>query len=146
MIRVEIKGDKEFRRYITGLPKELDKQLTKDNYNFMKKVRKSAKLIAPKDTGALANSIKLKRTITKGRTKQWKLVAGGGSGGRSYAAAQEEGFTPHRVFIKGSNKMAPGLYWVKRNKPFIGPAVEKNIGRFMQKLNSSTARAIKKKY
>lgn len=145
MMRITLHGDKDALRFVRGLPQELNKQLTKDNLWFMKKVRTTAKKMAPRDTETLANSIRLKPVKPGKNVKKWRLTAGGGPG-RSYAAAQEEGFKPHKVFISGSNKMSPGIYWVKKNKPFIQPAIEKNIGRFMQKLDSSTTKAIKKKY
>ena len=104
---------------------------------FMKNIRRSAKLMAPRDTGELASSIKIRPTKTKGKTQQYLLEVTA-----PHANFQEEGFAPHFAYIRNSSKLPPGVYFVKKNTPFVKPAIEKNFSRFSQSLNSGIRRAI----
>lgn len=118
-------GGKETFSWLIGVPKKLDKKLSMGNEEWMRKVRKSAKLRAPRDRGDLADRIMLKKTITKGAVKQWKIIVAS-----RQAVPQELGFTPHWIHsdqIEGSNKLTRGgFFWVSKNTPFIQPAIDAN--------------------
>ena len=135
---VEISNLDRVQRLFLELPKKQEKVVDKNGLTFMKSVRKSAKLMAPRDTGELAESIRLKPTKVKGKTKQYLLEVSAW-----HAAAQEYGFTPHYAPILNSSKMAPGVYFVKKNTPFIQPAIERNLSRFLQNLNNGMKEVIK---
>jgi len=57
---VEISNLDRVQRLFLELPKKQEKVVDKNGLTFMKSVRKSAKLMAPRDTGELAESIRLK--------------------------------------------------------------------------------------
>ena len=119
------------------MPKKLDKEMGKTNRQFMEFVRKTAKRLAPRDTGSLAEDIKLK-PVRKGRNvKIWKILVHNPA-----AAPQEFGFKPHLAPILNSSKMAPGVYFVRKNTPFLRPALERALSTFSQKLNYGVRRAI----
>jgi len=137
VIRIDIKGVDRLTKYFIDLPKKLDKELSKSNIDFTKKIRKSAKLRAPRDTNELAESIEIMPIKVKGRTKQYGVQATA-----PHAGPQETGFKPHWAFIRNSSKLVPGLYFVKKFTPFLAPAVEANIVKFGQDLDRGITRAI----
>jgi hypothetical protein len=124
-------------KMILELPKKEEKVLSRNNIKFIKMVKKSAKLMAPRDTGELANSISARKTLTKGKTQQYLLEVTA-----PHAVFQEEGFTPHFAYIRNSSKLAPGVYFVKKNTPFVKPSIERNIPRFFDRLNKGVRRAV----
>ncbi len=138
MSTVKINNREKVERLFLQLSKKHDKVVDKNGLSFMKSVRKSAKIMAPRDTGELAESIRLKPTKIKGKTKQYLLEVNAW-----HAGAQEFGFTPHFAEILNSSKLVPGVYFVKKNTPFIKPAIERNISRFLQGLNRGIKGAIK---
>ncbi len=140
MVKMEIHNAIKVREYIIKLPIQLDRELSKTNYEFMKAVRKSAKLRAPRDTSETAKSIELKKTKTAGKTKQWKIIVNSRA-----AIFQELGFKPHWAYIENSKKLTPGLYFVKKSKPFLAPAIEHNLNTFAQKLNTASTKAMRTK-
>lgn len=134
---VEIRNLDKVERFVRELPKKLDNQMTLTNTRFMKAVRKSAKLRAPKDTGELAESIKL-LPIKRGKNiKKWRLRVNA-----PHALFQEVGFKPHWAPIMGSRKMTPGFYYVAKWKPFLEPALQKQLIKFNQKINRAVRRAL----
>jgi len=135
---VKINNLDKVQRLFLELPKKQEKVVNKNGLAFMKSVRKSAKLMAPRDTGELAESIRLKPTKVKGKTKQYLLEVTA-----PYASFQEYGFKPHFAYIQNSSKMVPGVYFVKKNTPFIKPAIERNLSRFLQNLNRGMKEVIK---
>jgi len=138
-IRVDFKGLKETTRFMTDLPKNMDRELSKANQEFMENVKNDAIKLAPRDTGELKQSIELE-PVRKGKNiKKWKLVVGA-----EHGIYQEEGFTPHFAFIRNSSKLAPGRYWVKKNTPFVKPSLERNFNRYLNMLTVSTKRALAK--
>lgn len=137
MTIVKVSGGDDIIKLISELPMKEQRVLDKGNMKFLKNVQRTAKLMAPRDTGFLASSIKIGPTKTKGKTKQYLLEVTA-----PHALFQEEGFTPHFAFIRNSAKMAPGVYFVKKNTPFIKPAIEKNLSRFFQNLNTGMRRAV----
>jgi len=136
-MKVIIKGLGKFNKFRIRLPKKMDRELSGGNEQWVNSVRKSAKLRAPKDTRELTESIKSKRAKTIGKTKQWKIIVESPHG-----IFQEEGFKPHWAPIMGSRKMAPGVYFVSKSKPFMKPALEQNIGRLSQILSNRVVRAL----
>jgi len=143
MIQVQLIGVRQVNRFIRNLPKELDKEINDESGQFMKDVRKSAKLRAPKDTRELSRSI----ILTK-KGKQWIL-----SVESPYGRYQEEGFRPHWIhtdMITGSNKFSQlygekrGFIFVSKSTPFVKPALEKNLSKLAQKMSNATKRAIRK--
>jgi len=143
VIRVHVNGLKELNKYLVDLPEKVDKELTNGNELFMKKVQKSAKLRAPRDTGRLAESIHMVKTKVKGRSKQWSLVADA-----PWARAQELGFKPH-AFLPGgpgfaSNKITGNRpVFVKKSTPFLVPALDANINSLDSMMQSGLRRALK---
>ena len=138
MSLVKINNLDKVQKLFLELPKKQEKVLDKNGLAFMKSVRRSAKQMAPRDTGELAESIRLKPTKIKGKTKQYLLEVTA-----PHASFQEYGFKPHLAPILGSRKLAPGFYFVKKNTPFIKPAIEKNLSRFLQNLNRGIKEVIK---
>ena len=139
MTKIEITGGDDVFKFFVELPKNEEKILTKGNMEFLKKVKRTAKLMAPRDTTELADSISIKPTKTKGKVQQYLLQVTA-----PHAIYQEEGFTPHFAYIQNSSKLPPGVYFVKKNTPFVKPAIERNLNRFFQGLNKSVGRAISK--
>ena len=139
MIRFNIRDMDKVVRIIGRIPNNITRELDGSNTKFMKAVKKSAKLRAPRDTGTLKNSIILE-PVRKGKNvKIWRL-----SVNAPYAGFQEYGFTPHYAPIGGSRKMAPGVYFVKKFTPFLEPAIKHNLKTFRAKLNGALGRGIKK--
>ena len=138
-IRVEIRGLEKVNRFFAQLPINLNKEISKSSERFMRDVKKSAKLRAPRDTGKLANSIIVRKTKIKGLSNQWKLVVDS-----PYGIFQERGFKPHTFFLSSStNKLQGGkFYFVRRYKPFVAPALEMNLSRLSTSLANSTKNAI----
>lgn len=143
MITIQINELEEVHTFLKELPKNIDKELTKANGSFMLNVLVGAKSRAPKDTGDLGDSIKLKPVRIGKNVKKWKLVVES-----PYALFQEEGFTPHSFFAgKGFNslKMPAGrMYTVSKWTPFVKPALENQLKTFSEKLNNAMEEAIKK--
>lgn len=137
MTKIMINNIERVNKLFVELPKKEEMVLAKNNLQFMKNVRRSAKLMAPRDTGELAASIKIRPTKTKGKTQQYLLEVTA-----PHANLQEEGFAPHFTYIRNSSKLAPGVYFVKKNTPFVKPAIEKNLSRFSQGLNRDIRRSI----
>ena len=142
MMKVNMRELNEVRKFVRKLPKKLDRKVTQTNTLFMKAIRKSARLRAPKDTGELRESIKL-LPISKGKNvKKWRLVVDA-----PHAIFQETGFTPHYFFAGktfNSSKMMPGVkYYVSKWTPFVEPALQKQLVEFDNKLNNAVNRAIK---
>jgi len=139
MIQIQVQGIRKVNRFIRNLPKEMNKEINDESGQFMKDVRKSAKLRAPRDTGRMAKSI-----IVVKKGKQWIL-----SVESPYGRYQEEGFKPH-YFITDpgrpgfqTNKLPLGqLVKVSKHTPFVKPALEKNLSKLAQRLSNATKRAI----
>lgn len=138
MTRIDITNIDKVSRFMAELPKKEEKVLARSNIRMIKGIKRTAKLMAPRDTGELADSIRERSTKVRGKTHQYFLAVTA-----PHARAQEDGFTPHFAFIRNSSKLPPGLYFVKKNTPFIKPAIEKNFSRFSQDLNNGIKEATK---
>lgn len=142
MAIVKIRNVNTVEKFIIELPKNIDKQLSRNNTKFMERVLYSAKRNAPVDTGSLKDSIKL-MPIRKGKNvKKWQIVVNS-----PYGLFQEEGFTPHSFFAGGafnSSKLSPGTtYFVSKYTPFMKPALDSQIKSLSNGLNVAMERAIK---
>jgi len=148
-INIKIKGLKELQSYLIKLPKKISTNLDKTNEQFMKDVRKSAKLRAPRDTTNTAKSIRIEKR--KGKTNQYALIVDSRA-----AIFQELGFKPHWIFIKKgyvydksgksnqkTNKLSDGYHWVSKNKLFLIPALDANLVKLNNKLSKSMNKALK---
>ncbi len=138
-VTVEGKGLHGVNRLIKQLPYELNSDLLKSTSEFMKSVKKSAKLRAPKDTKELKDSIGLVK-----RKNGWEIIANS-----PHAVYQEEGFKAHWIHTdmlrnKGSSKSPKysGFMWVSKSKPFIRPALEHNLSNLHNILSKSIKRGI----
>lgn len=127
-------------KYARSFPKSLGLESHKASITWAKMVQKSAKLRAPRWTGHLASKIK----VTSPRKNNVQVVSDA-----YYGAYQELGYAPHYVsFIKhpillewqkqkyGGASSRPGMgsgkkrnFFVKKFKPYIGPAVLKYKGK-----------------
>ena len=141
---IQIQGLNQLNGFLTRLPTKLVDEISKESEQFMKDVRKSAKLRAPRDTRELANSI----VIYNQGKNNWVLEVQS-----PYGKYQEEGFTPHWIhtdMITGSNKFSQiyggksGFIFVSKSTPFVKPAFEHNISKLSQRISKSTKDAINK--
>ena len=139
MTQLQIVNLGEKINFFVDLTNKEKKILKEENMEFMKMVKRTAKLMAPRDTGSLAEDIQIVPVRRGKNVKVWKIFVDNPA-----AAPQEFGFEPHFAPILNSSKMAPGVYFVEKNTPFLGPAVEKNLSRYFQKLNEKVRGAIAK--
>ncbi len=139
--RIQITGLKKLNTFLIKLPNNLNKEMDNGNKRFMKNLQKNARMRAPKDTGALKESIVISKTKTKGKTNQWKLTVES-----PYGIFQETGFKPHSFFLPfDSAKLMGGRrYFVKNFTPFIGPALSATLQNLTPIMNNSINKAIKR--
>lgn len=139
-VRVTFVGLKKLRTFFIKLPKELDRYLSGTNENFMEQVKVEARAKAPVDTGELKASI-IKAPVRRGKNvKHWRLTVGANHG-----IPQEYGFTPHYAYVRKSRKYpnnVPKTWFVKKNTPFVVPAFEKNLSKYLNNLIVSSNRAV----
>ena len=150
MVQIQVKGIKEVTNFFTNLPKEMDRQISKEADTFMQSTYKSAKLRAPRWTGKLVESIR----YSKGKDNQWKIIVQS-----PYGVFQEFGFTPHYVQLGTSTrsgfvvadwaaskglKGSKGSIFVSEHKPFIMPALEFQIAKLPMMLSQGTRKAVNK--
>lgn len=143
---IEMKGNDKVRKFLIHFPKKLDRQLSKTNLRFMENVRDLAKQIVPVDTRSLKEAIKL-APVRKGKNvKVWKI-----SVNNRAAAPQEFGFKPHKFLVdpgrpefqtKKLRKFYGQVITVRKNTPFLEPALRENIQVLSPKINSAIRRAI----
>ncbi len=148
MFVVKISGDKRVSRMTVNLGPEIEKMMNKVGDRFMKAVQRSAKMRAPKMTGALARSIKVK----KGK-KYWNLVVDS-----PYGRYQEMGFRAHFVDSSMPTKNSMGtiasaygipygvtlLIHSQKGRFFVRDALQAQLPRLPEFLENSTKQAIKK--
>ena len=144
---IQVKNLSKVDNAFRNLPRNLQKEINKDMLGFMKMVRKSAKLRAPRFTGFLASSITIKE---KGKQIILSVKA-------PYAVEQETGKglpkrdsfpkykskTRGRRLIKSGSPSGSGSLLVRRYKPFLQPALEHNIAKLQSRLSDATKQAIK---
>ena len=141
-VNVHITGGKEAVKLLVNLPKAMEKEIYREGTKFNRLFQKSAKLRAPRMTGRLANSIKVKK-----RNKEIILVVDS-----PYARYQEEGFAPHWVHSGMNDRMGgtvggtmgkEGFFFVQKHTPFIKPALEMSIAKLPKMLLRGTQKAIR---
>ena len=140
MIRIRINNVDNVESFMINLPKKLDKELSKSNYDFMNKVVETARFYAPVDTGSLKEEIMLEPVKQGVNIKKWSIISGS-----PYSLFQEEGFTPHAFFLKHDSAKLQGnqLYYVSKWTPFMKPAVDHNINLLTQSLQKGVSKATK---
>ena len=148
-IQLQIKGINRVNKFMTQLPRQMNTEIGKQGEVFMKATQKSAKLRAPRFTGALANSIRFMKF-----RNQWKIIVAS-----PYGVFQEFGFRPHYVQLHRSTRAGmvvadwaaahgikdwKGSIFVSQHKPFIMPALELNIAKLPMLLSEGAKKAINK--
>lgn len=143
MIKIQLRGMRRVTKMIENLSPQMNKEISKGSGQFMKAVKKSAKLRAPKQTGELAESINLTK-LKKG----WQLTVDS-----PYGLYQERGFKPHWIHAGlptknksgtvGSALNVVGFVKVSKHTPFVKPALESNLSNLPNILSKSTKQAIK---
>ena len=144
MFKVEVKGMRRVTKMLKGLPPAMNKEIMKKSDEFMRFVQKSAKLRAPRWTGALAESIKVKK-------KANEIILTVDS---PYGLYQERGFKPHWVhaWLPTKNTLGTvgdafnigGFAFVQKSTPFIRPALEAGLSNLPNMLKNGTKIAINK--
>ncbi|RLD42762.1 MAG: hypothetical protein DRI86_11100 [Bacteroidetes bacterium] len=164
MITITIKGLDKTMDFTRRLPKHTRQELMQAQEIFLKEVRKSAKLRAPRFTGRLASKIVIKKKSKNSYVLQ-SVVA--------YAAKQELGvglpmYVPIATLIKSgwliktargyrtaSRTRGPravagtlpprrGFAVVRHYKPHIYPALEINLSKLPNILNRAIKKALNK--
>ena len=144
-------GAKRVHKFLQELPKNVDDEVTRENMQFLRAVKKSAKLRLARHrmTGELSDSMIILPTKIVGKTKQSKLMVFS-----PYGFFQEEGYKGHWVHALmatrntlgtiGDAYNIAGFMWVKKSEGlhFMRNAVEKQLSTFAQKLNKAVGRAI----
>jgi hypothetical protein len=146
-ITIQMFGLEKVHNMLLELPKHTETEIDKAEGEFMAFVQKSAKLRAPRLTGALAQSIE-KWQEKKGT---WKLIVGS-----PYGWFQEHGFRAHTIKSWWSTRAGEGggpfisdIYGefgegiAKINTPFITPAFESGLNHLPQILQNAMEKAIK---
>lgn len=143
VVNVQIRGLGGLKKFIVNLPKQTEIELNAASDEFMKFVKKSAKLRAPKMTGRLADSIELKKNknvIT--------LVVNS-----PYGVFQEQGFTPHWIHSEFPDRAGgiveglfnqKGWFFVSKHTPFVAPALEAGLNQLPQILERRIKKAVTK--
>lgn len=154
MITIQVKGLEKTRRYFNRIAKRVPHLTRRMSKEIAKKIQKSAKLRAPRATGQLAESIRI-RSIENGFAVRVESP---------YGVYQEEGFIPHR--IKGDTPSRTGYrftdwlrakgsdipeeralsmwFWVSKSKPFMKPAFQKTMDEMPHILRRYGRKIIKK--
>ena len=148
VIQVKVIGAKRISRMMLNLGPELNKMIDRTGGAFLKSVQKGAKIRAPKLTGALAESIHVRRGSKKGN---WIF-----SVDSPYGRFVEMGFKPHLVSSSASTRAGstiaavygipmgvPLLVTATRGKNFVGDSFQAAIPKLPKLLSQATNRAIK---
>ena len=147
MVSVTLIGAEEVHKYLTDLPKKMNKEINSGTGQWIKGVQKGAKMRAPKRTGDLANSIKVKK-----QSKGWSLLVNS-----PYGQFQEEGFRGHFVNSSRSTRNSSGsiaqaygipegvtlLIQAQKGRKFVEGALRAGIARLDSQLNKSADRGLR---
>jgi hypothetical protein len=147
MIQIQITGLDKVQKFLAELPKQVENEVMNKSEEFMRLVQKFAKLRAPKYTGFLADQITV--------TKKGKVITLD-TGQAYYAYYQEFGFTPHIIpadyfrqhmlypNIPGTPVENISLFrLVRKNTPFLFPALKSGLNQLPMLLKSGLNNAIK---
>jgi hypothetical protein len=148
VVQVRINGLDRVRRLLTKLPQNMDESVNSNTGYFMGTLQKSMKLRAPVYTGFLKDQI----TLTK--VGENFVID---TGEAYYAYFQEFGFEPHMIPLDYLRQHmispnVPGEFTsgvsvfriVRKNKPFIYPALNASLANLSASLKSAVNNAIKK--
>jgi len=137
-------GANELNSFLIKISKKMEKEIEKSGDEFMKFVQKSAKLRAPRITGALAQSILLQKL----NKKQIEIEVTS-----PYGVFQETGFTPHLISVYAPTRsgirfgeiygLPSGKAFVSKFTPFIAPALEQGLNMLPQLINKHLDKALK---
>jgi hypothetical protein len=142
-IQMQINGLEKVNKFLIEFPERTEKELNLVIDEFSKRVQKSAKIRAPRDTRELANSITVRPTA---KNEVSVIVES------PYGYFQEFGFRPHWIhtsMITGSNKFSQiyggkeGFIFVAKSTPFLQPALETNLSNLPNMLKNGMDKAIK---
>jgi len=120
-IEVQFDGLKENINRINMLSKRGLGTIRSATYEEAKRVAERARILAPKHTGKLADTISAKKTDTGA------IIKAGGPNA-PYALYQEVGFRPHVVPRSYIENGARGFVYVSKHTPYIKPAVDQVLG------------------
>lgn len=145
MVQVTVRGLGQAQNFMLKVDRNLRTSINREKINFLKKVRKSAKLRAPTWKGNLKDSIKIKR---RGKSDHRLVVQS------PYAVFQELGFSPHWVHRDMRTRSGGTIgQWmggtpndfikVERSKPFIAPALQSQLPRMPTRLDIAVNKAFK---
>ncbi len=110
----------------------------KNCLQFIKNVKRTSSVLAPRDTDFMVSTFNIKtKKISKNTTEYLFTTMAG------YAKFQEDGFAPHPIFIANSKKITPGMYIVRNHTSFVKPSVRNNLLKLSQDLNKGIKEAIK---
>jgi len=144
--KFKVSGLEGLNSFAVKLPREMENKLSESNERFALQVKETARKMAPKDTGELKASIHMIPVNSGKNVKKWQVIADA-----PHAMFQEEGFDPHPFLVDPGR---PGfktrklrhLYGrvitVRKNTPFMKPAIERNLSRFENDLKVSTDKAV----
>jgi hypothetical protein len=149
MITLKVQGLDKVRSFTDRLPTAVRRGVKKSSLEFARFVQKSAKLRAPRGATGFMRS-----QITVRSTKKEIIID---TGVAYYAYYQEFGFTGHWIPIEyfRQHRTSPnipgipvknprGFRFVRRNKPFMIPALEAGIIRLPMILGRGIKGAINK--
>lgn len=165
---IKIKGLGKIENAFRNLPEELQKGINEGGMDFMKAVKKSAKLRAPRFTGYLASSIFVdkigKNEIVLSVDAPYAAKMETGKGLPRYMSIKRlratgwlgkkivgDGFitasrTRGKKEIAGYKQPKKGMVVVSHYKPFIQPALEHNIAKLQTILLNKTEKSIKEAF
>jgi hypothetical protein len=147
--QIKMFGVEQVQRMFLDIPADMEEQIDISQDEFMSFVQKSAKRRAPRLTGALAASIKKH----KDRQNLYTITVES-----PYGWFQEHGFTPHKVNagmstragIRGGPPFMGDIYgnfgvgFVRKNKPFIAPALAMALSKIGSLMAQASLKALKK--
>jgi hypothetical protein len=148
MIQIEMHGLEEVQKMLLELPEHTEIEIDKAQKDFMSFVQKYAKLMAPKFSGQLAESIVFKQT----KKNIYQLTVES-----PYGFFQEYGFTGRFLSagmpVQGGYRIgdwmaAKGIkgFGIKpsgRPHPFIQPALESGLNHLPSMLQNAIYKAVK---
>ena len=149
MVSLKVKGMTTVKKLFTNLPKNLQKEISKDSLGFLKLIRRTAKFKAPRDSGALADSIKIKKGKGKNEnilevTSPWAVQQETGKGLPHYMpiSVVKKKKKKSKFKKQGTLPQKRGLVVARGYTPFITPAIEHNINKLSGIISQGTKHAV----
>lgn len=157
MFSVKVKNMVGVGNFLKQLPVKLQKGIMSESSTFLRDVRKSAKLRAPRYSGFLASSIFVDKIgnnqVVLKVTAPYAYEQETGEGlPRQVPKSQlkQSGWTHEASRTRGGlkklggGKAKKGFFMKRSYKPFIAPAMEKNLNKLTTRMSKATNRAINK--